>query len=210
MIETTYKKGDRVRHPSRPEWGSGVVTKIETVTQDRGTDLRLWVRFSLIGEKTFLASVAGLEVVDDQGVSNSVHARPTLDSLHVNGDGGWLGSISKSIPEELMTSLSGEANDPFIPLQKRADFIIKLYRFDGSPARLIEWAVVQSGIDDPLSRFNRQEIEQFYKRWLFNLEAQTKKLLADLRRDGIRIETLMTGAPPLAQRTIPRLQRDSR
>ena len=50
MIEATYKKGDRVRHPSRPEWGIGVVSKIEVVTRGSSTDLRVWVRFASIGE----------------------------------------------------------------------------------------------------------------------------------------------------------------
>ncbi len=208
MIEMTYKKGDRVRHPSRPEWGEGSITKIEVVTRDRATDLRVWVRFSSIGEKTFLASAAALEIIDDQGHSSSVHARPTLHSLQVAEGGGWLGSMTKRTPEELMTTLPGEASDPFLPLRKRAEFLLKLYRFDGSPARLVEWSVAQSGVDDPLSRFNRQELEQLYKRWIFNLEAQTKRLMTELRRDGITIESLLPTAPPLAQRTIPRLQRE--
>jgi hypothetical protein len=208
MIDTMYKKGDRVRHPSRPEWGVGLITKIEVVARERTNDLRLWVRFASVGEKTLLASAAALEVVDDQGHSNSVHARPTLDSLQVTHGGGWLGSITKRTPEELMTTLPGEASDPFVPVQKRAEYLLKLYRFDGSPARLIEWGVAQSGVDDPLSRFNRQELEQLYKRWLFNLEVQTKKLIQDLRREGIIIDTLLPTAPPLAQRTIPRLLRE--
>ncbi|MSR28039.1 MAG: DUF3553 domain-containing protein [Phycisphaerales bacterium] len=210
MIDTSYKKGDRVRHPSRPEWGTGVITKIESVTRDRSSDLRLWVRFPSNGEKTFLASAAGLEVVDDQGHADSVHARPTLDAVHLAKGGGWLGEISKRTPEELMVSLPGEAADPFLPLRKRAEFIVKLYRFDGTPVRLIEWAVAQSGVEDPMSRFNRQELEQFYTRWLFNLETQTRKLLTELRRDNIAVDALLVGAPPLAARTIPRLQRELR
>ncbi len=210
MIETTYKKGDHVRHPSRPEWGHGVITKIEMVSHDRSSDLRMWIRFPSIGEKTFLASAAGLEVVDDQGMSNSVHARPTLDALQLARGGGWLGAISKRTPEELMTALPGEATDPFLPLRKRADFTIRLYRFDGSAVKLIEWAVAQSGVEDPLSHLNRQEIEQFYRRWLVNLDNHMKKVLTDLRRENIAIVSLLTGAPPLAARTIPRLQRESR
>lgn len=104
MIEATYKKGDRVRHPSRPEWGIGVVAKIEVVTRGEATDLRVWVRFPSIGEKTLLASVAGLELIDEQGFSSGMHARPSVTELDMAHGGGWLASISKQKADDIMTA----------------------------------------------------------------------------------------------------------
>ena len=206
MIEATYKKGDRVRHPSRPEWGIGLVSKIEVVTHAEKTDLRVWVRFPSVGEKIMLASVAALELIDEQGFSNGIHARPSLTDVDFATGGGWLGSISKKGAEELMTALPGEATDPFCTLRRRLEISTNLYRFDASPSRLVEWSIAQSGLDDPMSRFNRQELEQFYKRWIFNLDAHTLKLLGELRRDRATIDQVLASAPPLAVRTVRRLQ----
>lgn len=206
MIEATYKKGDRVRHPARPEWGIGVINKIEVLTRDASTDLRIWVRFPSVGEKTLLASVASLEIIDEQGFGSGIHSRPTVTDLDLAKGGGWLGAISKQSADNIMTALPGEATDPFASLRKRLEFSTQLYRFDGSSARLVEWSVAQSGLDDPMSRFNRQELEQLYKRFVFNLDAHLLKLLGELRREKALVDQVLLTAPPLAVRTVRRLQ----
>ena len=206
MIEATYKKGDRVRHPSRPEWGIGVVSKIEVVTRGSSTDLRVWVRFPSIGEKTLLASAAALEILEDQSFSSSVHSRPSVMDFDVAQGGGWLGSISKQTANDLMTTLPGEATDPFAHPKRRLEVTIKLYRFDGTPARLVEWSIAQSGLDDPMARFNRQELEQLYKKWMFNLDAHLLKLLGEFRREKAVVDQALLNAPPLAVKAVRRQQ----
>ena len=206
MIEATYKKGDRVRHPSRPEWGIGVVSKIEVVTRGSSTDLRVWVRFPSIGEKTLLASAAALEILEDQIFSSTVHSRPSVTDFDVAKGGGWLGSISKQTANDLMTTLPGEATDPFAHPKRRLEVTIKLYRFDGTPARLVEWSIAQSGLDDPMSRFNRQELEQLYKKWIFNLDAHLLKLLGEFRREKAVVDQALLNAPPLAVKAVRRQQ----
>ena len=206
MIEATYKKGDRVRHPSKPEWGVGVVSKDEVTTRGETTDLRIWVRFPSIGEKTLLASVAGLELIEAQAFSSAIHARPSVTDVDVAKGGGWLGSISKKSAEELMTALPGEATDPFVNPKRRFETTMALYRFDGTPARLVEWSIAQSGLDDPMSRFNRQELEQLYKRWMFHLDAHLLKLLGELRRERVAIDQLVATAPLLAVKAVRRQQ----
>ena len=206
MIEATYKKGDRVRHPSRPEWGIGVVSKIEVVTRGSSTDLRVWVRFPSIGEKTLLASAAALEILEDQIFSSTVHSRPSVMDFVVAQGGGWLGSISKQTANDLMTTLPGEATDPFAHPKRRLEVTIKLYRFDGTPARLVEWSIAQSGLDDPMSRFNRQELEQLYKKWIFNLDAHLLKLLGEFRREKAVVDQALLNAPPLAVKAVRRQQ----
>ena len=206
MIEATYKKGDRVRHPSRPEWGIGVVSKIEVVTRGSSTDLRVWVRFPSIGEKTLLASAAALEILEDQSLSSAVHSRPSVTDFDVAKGGGWLGSISKQTANDLMTTLPDEATDPFAHPKRRLEVTIKLYRFDGTPARLVEWSIAQSGLDDPMSRFNRQELEQLYKKWMFNLDAHLLKLLGEFRREKAVVDQALLNAPPLAVKAVRRQQ----
>lgn len=167
-------------------------------------DMRLWVRFPTMGEKALLASVAGLERVDGDGADALLLDRPTVHQLDMAGGGGWLADISKRKIEDIMVAVPEDALDPFALPHRRLASLLALYRFDGSAARLIEWAVAQSGIDDPMSRFNRQELEQFHKRWLVNLDAQLLKLLTELKRDRPTVDAALRAAPPLAQRAVRR------
>ena len=204
MIEATFKKGDRVRHPSKPEWGIGVVTKLEVVSRDASPDLRVSVRFPSIGEKTLLASLASLELLENGAASAAAYARPSLTDLDVANGGGWLGAISKTTANDLMTALPDDATDPFVSPRRRLDRTLNLYRFDGSPARLVEWSIAQSGLDDPMSRFNRQELEQLHKRWLFNLDAHLLKVLGEFRRERSVVDEALATAPPLAVKAVRR------
>ena len=63
-----HKKGDRVRHPERPEWGIGEVTKVEILTRDGKPDRRVWIRFPSVGSKTVLASIAKLEPMEAEEI----------------------------------------------------------------------------------------------------------------------------------------------
>lgn len=48
-----------------------------------------------------------------------------------------------------MTELPPQAGDPFLPLRKRLEFTIGLYRFEPVGGKLLDWAVAQSGLADP-------------------------------------------------------------
>jgi hypothetical protein len=182
MTCVSTKTGDKVRHPARPEWGVGVITRTEVFTGDGGSDQRLWVKFPSIGVRTLIASVAKLELIEAAvGDTPSVYARPTITQVD-DAKGGLAADTAFRKPEDLMTSLPLDATDPFAPIKTRLERTLRLYRFDGSAARLVDWAVAQSGLDDPLTRFNRQELEVFYKRWLFNLDAHLVRCAAG--RDG--------------------------
>ncbi|MFO0875371.1 MAG: SIS domain-containing protein [Phycisphaerales bacterium] len=115
-------------------------------------DQRLWIRFPNAGLKTLLASVAELERVSraDGGL---VENDATLASREMNGETGWPAQISKKKPADAMSEiLSAQASDPFIPPNKRLEFVLGLYRFD-TQRNLIDWAIAQSGLGDPLTRF---------------------------------------------------------
>ena len=206
MTCVSTKTGDKVRHPARPEWGVGVITRTEVFTGEGGSDQRLWVKFPSIGVRTLIASVAKLELVEAAvDETASVYARPTITQVDA-AKGGLAADTAFRKPEDLMTSLPLDATDPFATIKTRLERTLKLYRFDGSAARLIDWAVAQSGLDDPLSRFNRQELEVLYKRWLFNLDAHLVRLMQEARHEGSLIETTAKGAPPLGQQTVQRLR----
>jgi hypothetical protein len=202
MQTTSYKIGHRVRHTKRPEWGVGSVVKIEVITRDGRPDRRIWIRFPNVGEKTVLASMAELEHLDE--AEGPGGGNPTLADLHARSDGGWLGAISKQKPEHIMTALPDAATDPFLPLRRRLQNVLALYRFDAH-ARLIEWAVAQSGLNDPLSRFSRHELESFFQRWRFALDAHLGRLLQEARREPGVLDEALKGAPPAAVGTVRKL-----
>lgn len=202
MQTTSYKIGQKVRHTKRPEWGVGSIIKIEVITREGRPDRRIWIRFPNVGEKTVLASMAELEHLEAD--ANATFTPATLADLHARSDGGWLGEISKNKPEGIMTALPDAVTDPFLPLRRRLQNAFQLYRFDAG-ARLIEWAVAQSGLNDPLSRFNRHELENFFQRWRFALDAHVGRLLQEARREPGVLEDALRGAPPAAANTVRRL-----
>ncbi|MDA1007794.1 MAG: DUF3553 domain-containing protein [Planctomycetota bacterium] len=183
MQTTSLRKGDSVKHPNRPEWGIGSITRTEVYSSGSERDLRVWVRFPNVGEKVLLASVAKLEVMGEATGVESIYSRPTLSQVEGRSADGWLAKFGERNAEELMTSLALDATDPFVGLRTRLERTLKLYRFEASGASLNDWAVAQSGLSDPMTRFNRQELEQLHKKWLINLDVHLARLLQDARRE---------------------------
>ena len=200
MQTTSFKIGEKVRHAKRPEWGVGAITKIEVITRDGRPDRRIWIRFPTAGEKSVLSSMAELEHVEAAPMGGA----PTLADAHARADSGWLGEIAKRKPEDMMVALPDGATDPFVPLRRRLEQTFSLYRFD-APSKLIEWAIAQSGLNDPMSRFSRHDLEAFFKRWKFALDAHLGKLMQDARREPGTLEDASRNAPPSALAAMRRI-----
>jgi hypothetical protein len=171
----------QVKHRQRPEWGSGSVTRVEPLTRAGTRDQRLWIKFANAGLKTLLASAA-------------------------DSEGGWLGQIAQKKPEQAMSELPPNATDPFITPERRLKNLLGLYRFDSS-AKLIDWAVVQSGLDDPLSRFNRIELEAFYKNWSLERDLTLHRLVSEFRRRREPVDALLADAPRAALSVLQKFDR---
>ena len=189
-----FKQGDELKLCSRPEWGVGTVTRVEHVSHDGERDQRVWVRFPAVGMKTILAGAAEVEHLNGPECETHEHTFAAREHAH---ESGWLGEIAKTQPEEAMTHLPPEVLDPFTSLRSRLDCAIQLYRFKPQGASLIEWAVAQSGLDDPLSRFNRHELEEFFGRWAWARDEHVRTLVCEARRNGEKIDDLLqaAGAP---------------
>lgn len=210
MQAVSLRKGDSVRHPERLEWGVGTVTRTEICTISGSRDLRVWVRFPNAGEKVLLASIARLEVLSEARGMEAIYARPTLTQVEGANADGWLAKIGERNATELMVGIAPEATDPFASGPVRLERTLKLYRYEGSGGSLIDWAVAQSGLSDPMTRFNRQELEQLHKRWLFNLDAHLAKLLQELRYTNGAVEQAARAASPAARKAIERARAVSR
>ena len=139
-------------------------------------------------------------------VLSAIHRPTTLTEVEAKQEGGWLGAIDRRKPEEIMTGLPPAATDPFLSLRRRLENTLALYRFDPAGGKLIDWAIAQSGVEDPMTRFNRNQLEQFWQRWKFELDAHLTRLLGEARRDPASLSGAMQKAPPAAQRAVQKLQ----
>ncbi|MSR40993.1 MAG: DUF3553 domain-containing protein [Phycisphaerales bacterium] len=198
--QAMISQGMQLRHRQRPEWGIGSVTRVETLTRAGVTDQRVWVRFPNAGLKTLLRSAADLEVVG--GAAAADH---TFAARHHAADGGWLGAISTKKPEAAMSELPPEATDPFIPLERRLQHLLGLFRFSSTGSSLMDWAVAQSGLDDPLSRFTRTDLEGHFKNFAMDRDAHVGKLLSEARKNGNQVDAILAQAHPTAKKVLVRL-----
>lgn len=217
-----FSPGDKVRHRSKPEWGVGTISKIEVVTLKGVRDQRLTIRFPNAGLKTLLAGVADLEAFQSTSPAAARPSGETLLEREAGHERGWLGEIAKKQPEDAMGSVPASATDPFLPLEKRVAAVLAMYRFEPAlpgrfePAlpgrlptegvKLIDWAVAQSGLDDPLARFTRHELETFYGRFAFERDALLVRYLGEAKKAGAdtaaNVDALLKTASPAAQRAL--------
>ena len=191
-----FEFGDEVRHGARPEWGSGSIIKVESTCVDGEPDQRVTVRFTAHGMKTFIASKAPLERVNDSSPLAAVAEQSsTIDAWDRMGTQDGLGDLASRKIEEVMTSLPESCRDPFRSLEARLTTTIDLFRFDESGRGLIEWAVAQTRLDDPLSRFNRHELESHFKRWACQRDQHLVSLLQEFGRPTAAIQSSIDAAP---------------
>ncbi len=209
----SFKAGDRVRHENRPEWGIGVVQQVAPVSVGGKPSQRLVIRFGNAGLKTLSTIGAALVPVDapsengtpvasPSGAAAATSAAPA--STESPAEGGWLASISKRKPEEAFMGIPASANDPFLPLGARLKATLNLWRFEPVGRSLIDWAVAQTGLSDPLSRHTRHELEQYFDRWAFVRQKHLARLLEEARFDHGLVEAALASAPPAARKAVAR------
>lgn len=201
LTPVMFTQGMQVRHRQRPEWGIGSVTRVESLTRAGHRDQRLWIKFGAAGLKTLLASAADLEVVEGTGA-----AEHTFAAREIASEGGWLGQITKKRPEQAMSELPPDTTDPFLTPERRLKNLLGLFRFDGG-AKLIDWAVAQSGLDDPMTRFNRIELEAFYRDWSRERDVQLFKLVNEFRRKRQPVDALLVDAPRSAMQVLQKFDK---
>ncbi|RMD62195.1 MAG: DUF3553 domain-containing protein [Planctomycetota bacterium] len=189
--------GDRVVHEDRPEWGVGRVLSVEPCSHNGAQGQRVRVRFSRGGLKTLTTPPAKLAPATQEGEGFT-------DRL--GSEGGWLEQISQKSPEEVFSALPEAATDPFASPEARLKATFDLYRFSPQGASLIDWAVAQSGLADPLSRYSRHELEAFFKRFERAREAHLTELLAQLKkRSPEKLRQVVSGASPSARAAAQRI-----
>lgn len=192
MTAREWKMGDRLMHAGRPEWGIGEVRSAEGTIQDGVKSQRLTIRFERAGIKTLASAFADL--------------RPPEEMPQVPGDGAateehpegnWLKQAEAGSINEMMIKVPEDAADPFRTRKARLETTLKLYRFTGAGSSLLDWAAMQSGLKDPLSRFNRHELERFFEQFKLALDTHLKRLVMELKRQEPQVlaEVAATAEP---------------
>ncbi len=188
-----YEFGDRVRLIPRPEWGIGSVTRVETVPVKGEPTQRLTVRFPNAGLKILKAEVAQLERIEAEAVSEDAPV-DRISSIDRIAEDEMMAGLADRKLKEVMLAMPEACRDPFRTIEARVQSTLDLYRFDQCGRGLMEWAVIQTGLDDPLSRFNRHELEQHYDRWACERDAHLNKLLREAREAGVNVDSLVSAA----------------
>ncbi len=170
-----YQQGDVVTHPRRPEWGQGVVKIVQAIVHQGTAAQRLSVEFANRGRVIINTAVAPL--------APKGHAATMSSSTTASG--GWLNQLERSnsnshelwdLPEALTDVFSSEL--------QRLIATLDSYRFTTEPRPLIDWAVIQTGMDDPLSKYTRHELEQAFARFARDRDLHLKELVRQLKRNG--------------------------
>jgi len=196
MGEDNWTKGDRVVHSGKPEWGLGHVLQAEPGVHEGRNCQRLTIRFERAGMKTISTAFAELRRSD--GLAAVAEERPDdNDPLAKASDAASVAEVMTRLPESM--------TDPFTSLRKRFAATLDGYRFGDGPSALLDWAAIQTGMKDPLSRFNRHELELWFTKFRVELDQHVKKLARELRKaEPPAIDEFYDKASPAARMAIKR------
>ena len=188
--------GDQVRHMDRPEWGVGSVSKVESTSVEGEPAQRITVRFANAGIKVLNSSGARLERIEMNTTSEDPGTcKDQFDEIDRMSEDDLLAPIASRKLAELMLAIPEPCRDPFRSLEDRVRSTVELYRFDNGGKGLIDWAVMQTGLDDPLVRFNRHELEEHFKRWSHEREQFLRKLMNEARDSSIDLDAILDATP---------------
>jgi hypothetical protein len=193
----SFSKGDTIVHTGKPEWGAGTVLSAESYLHEGKAVQRLSIRFDRAGTKSISTAFAELRPASEMP--------RLLTAQEEEPDPIAMAAMNANV-EELMVRLPDRATDPFSSLRSRLTATLDLYRFTESGGALLDWAAIQTGLKDPLSRFNRHELEQWFSKFKIELDNHLRKLLKDVRKQepGV-IEAVVGSTNPAGKAAVRRV-----
>ncbi len=198
MLLKQWSFGDKVVHLDRPEWGIGMITTVTADSHEGKPCQRVIVRFERAGVKTLSTGIANLIPAED---APKLHDMSTGDSAHdpLLGDRGAVAA------REVMMKLPDVATDPFTTATARLKATLALYRYSEQGGSLIDWAAAQSGLRDPMTRFNRHELEDLFRRFAQVRDEHLRKVVLEVKKtEPAAIAPLMKQAPRGAMNAMKR------
>lgn len=196
-----WSPGDRVIHTGKPEWGVGAVETVASSTENGAPCQRIRVRFDRAGSKVLSTAYARLKPAEDgMEIEHMQDSRPEEDT-----GGSWLAALEAKPLADRLVEVPEPARDPFLPLARRLQNALDLYRFKAEGASLLDWACMQTQLKDPLSELSRHELEEYFRRFRHALDQHTADLAAEMKRsDPAGLERMVAAAPDEAQRALRR------
>jgi len=195
MHQSGWKRGDRIVHADRPEWGIGSIIDAQAVTHNGTRSQRLRIRFERAGIKVLATAHASLR-------------RPEPTSSERGADRAVCGGLAPGASESddptiLLGTLPEETTDPFALPESRLAATGRQYRFTGTGGSLLDWAAARTEMADPLSRYTRGQLEEFFERYRRLLDENLFQLARDLiRTDPVRAARTLGELPPAARRVL--------
>lgn len=194
-IPATFKVGDTVAHPKKPEWGSGVVKQAQPATHNGVEAQRLRVDFANKPNTTINTAIAPL--VSGQAMEGLTQQPKgfgqdmSMSSTNTDKLGaGWLDQLEgKAGGKRELWDLPDACDDPFSTDEQQLDATLDTFKYSTDPGPLFQWAVVQTGLDDPLSKYTRVELEQAFPRYARDRDNRLFELVRQMKRNG-EIDTL--------------------
>jgi len=193
-----WKSGDWVTHASKPEWGAGQVISAEGHIQDGKRCQRLNIRFDRGGLKILSTAFAELKPTAPGGTAALLSEGRDEDFQSPAPDLLSLREALEALPES--------ATDPFIPISKRYENTLALFRFTGQAGSLLDWATSQTRLKDPLSSFSRHELEEYFHKFRLKLDGHLRQIRRDIhRQDPAAAARIEAAAVPTAKQALLRL-----
>ena len=186
-----FSPGDVVVHPRRLEWGDGVVDQATNIDHEGRTAQRLVVRFTHRERVTLNTAVAQLMSKEDYTAMR--RHNPSLGSSRTvqepasgtaSDNRGWLATLEQDPSEHELWRLPELMTDPFVSVGRRLQATLDSYRFSSEPRSLTAWAVAQTGLQDPLTKYTRQELESAFPRFARDRNAHLLDLVKKIKRTG--------------------------
>lgn len=219
MISTrVWTVGEKVVHTGKPEWGAGLISQAIKTVHNGQPCQSLTIRFDRAGLKTITTAFASLIPASEApslptGFAESSEQAPTLEG------GSRLRSASDPLADALRDKMSGatdireqmvklpeNATDPFTSPLARLKATLLLFKYTPTGASLLDWAAIQSGLKDPMSRFNRHELERFFADFVVVRDAHMKRTLQEARKaDPGAVAQAIAQATPGVQQALRRL-----
>lgn len=179
-----FKPGDRVRHADRPEWGPGVVETVATIDHEGAPAQRLTVRFENHGRVNVHTGYARLIPAD--AYIPTTRATPT-GALPADSTEAWLRDLesrSSGPPLAQLAELPHDCSDLLAGPAQQLRATMELYRFTDTPRSIIEWAIAQTGLTDPLQAFARDQIHQAFDYFKHKRDTHLRDLVRQVRKEG--------------------------
>lgn len=206
---TEFSPNDQVQHPGKPEWGTGIVLTTQQASHEGKPCQRLTVRFSAAGKKTINTAFASLARLGGTEPNPSAPAQskparatsktPSRTPAPPRERPTPAPPPDKAVLTERLATLPHGLADPFRGIEERLADTVLAYRYRPGDRSLLEWAVAQTGVADPLSILGRHELEEQYATFRIRLDRHLKALLEEARRARIEPRPIINAAPPEAR-----------